>query len=257
MELLVGKFIIFILVLIRVFAMFSVGPLFSSNAIPLAGRVFLSLATAYVMLFIVPDQAVPADPGFGILVLLGVKEAITGMIMGFSLNFVFYGISYAAFHMGMDMGLNMAMMFDPMTEIENNVLGQVFNFAAILLFLTINGHHYFIKGLAVSFKVIPLGHYTINESVFTLLLRGSAGIFITSVKIAAPVMVAFFLLHTALGIIARVIPQMQVFFVVQPVQLLLGFSLIASGMPLFIYIMRFLLEQTENDLYDLIKVMGY
>lgn len=257
MELLVGKFIVFILVFIRIVAMFSVGPLFSSANIPIPGRLFLSLATAYIMLFIVPDQNITYQSGLGVLALIGVKEAITGMIMGFSLNFVFYGVSYAAMQMGMDMGLNMAMLFDPATEIENNVLGQIFNLSAILLFLVINGHHMFIKGLAVSFRVIPLGHFTINESVYSLLLRGSAGIFVTAVKIAAPVMVAFFLLHTALGIIARIIPQMQVFFVVQPVQLLLGFILITSGMPLFIYIIRFLLEQMENNLYDLIKVMGY
>jgi flagellar biosynthetic protein FliR len=257
MELLIGKFLVFILIFIRVFAMFSVGPLFGSASVPVPARLFLSLTTAYIMLLIVPDMPIAYDSAFGILALLGVKEAITGMIMGFSLNFVFYGVSYAAYQMGIDMGLNMATLFDPATEVENNVLGQIFNWAAILLFLTLNGHHYFIRGLAVSFKIIPLGHYTINESVYTLLLRGSAGIFITAVKIAAPVMVAFFLLHTALGIISRVIPQMQVFFVVQPVQLMLGFTLVASGMPLFIYIIRFLLEQMEDNLYDLIKVMGY
>jgi flagellar biosynthetic protein FliR len=191
MELLIGKFLVFILIFIRVFAMFSVGPLFGSASVPVPARLFLSLTTAYIMLLIVPDMPIAYDSAFGILALLGVKEAITGMIMGFSLNFVFYGVSYAAYQMGIDMGLNMATLFDPATEVENNVLGQIFNWAAILLFLTLNGHHYFIRGLAVSFKIIPLGHYTINESVYTLLLRGSAGIFITAVKIAAPVMVAF------------------------------------------------------------------
>ncbi len=257
MEPLIGQFVMLLLIFIRIVTMFFTAPLFSSNSLPVFSRLLLSMAIAYIMFFTLPPQKIDYTIGLPYLAFLGFKEAITGMIIGFSMNFVFYGISFAAMQMGMDMGLNMAQVFDPATEIENNVLGQLFNISAVVIFLLLNGHHFLIKGLAISFKVIPLGHYTINESVYMLLLKGSAGIFITAVKISAPVMVAFFLLHTAVGIISRIIPQMQVFFVIQPVQLLLGFILLASGMPLFLYIIRFLLEQTENSLYDLIRVMGY
>lgn len=257
MDPLVGQFVVLFLIFIRIVAMLFTAPLFSSNSLPVFSRLILSLAIAYIMFFTLPSQTIDYNAGLPFLAFMGFKEAITGMIMGFSLNFVFYGISFAAMQMGMDMGLNMAQVLDPSTEIENNVLGQLLNVSAVVIFLIINGHHYLIKGLAVSFRVIPLGHYTINESVYLLLLKGSAGVFIIAVKISAPVMVAFFLLHTAVGIIARIIPQMQVFFVIQPVQLMLGLALMASGIPLFLYIIRFLLEQTENNLYDLIRVMGY
>ena len=142
-------------------------------------------------------------------------------------------------------------------NIENNIIGQILNLTAIMVFFVINGHHYIIRGLAATFKVIPLGHYSINESVLSLLVKYSGTIFVVAVKIAAPVMVAFFLLHVATGVISRIIPQMQVFFVLQPVQIIIGLSMLAAGMPIFIIAIKYLLEQYENSLYDLIKVMAY
>ncbi len=257
MEPLIGKFIVGLMIFIRVTALLFSAPLFSSTSVPATIRLLLALTITYIIFFTVPAQNIDYNSGFGVLMMIGMKEALSGFIMGFSLNFVFFGISFAAMLMGMDMGLNMATMLDPTTEIENNVLGQLFSIAAIVLFFAINGHHHIIRGLAVSFKIIPIGHFSINESVFQLLVKGSAGIFIAAVKIVAPLMVAFFLLNIATGIISRIIPQMQVFFVIQPVQLMLGFALLAAGMPLFLYIIKYLLEQTENNLYNLITVMGY
>ncbi len=257
MEALIGKFLIGVMIFIRVTALLFSAPLFSSNNIPATVRLLIALTVTYIIFFTIPAQNIDYNSGYGELMLIGFKEALSGFILGFSLNFVFFGISFAAMLMGMDMGLNMATMLDPTTEIENNVLGQLFGLAAMVLFLSINGHHYIIRGLAVSFKIIPIGHFSMNESVFLLLVKGSAGIFIAAVKIVAPLMVAFFLLNIATGIISRIIPQMQVFFVIQPVQLMLGFAMLTAGMPLFLYIIKYLLEQVENNLYNLITAMGY
>ncbi len=254
---LINEFLFGLLIFIRITAVLFTVPLFSSASVPVSAKLMLGLALTYIIYFTIKPVGITYDAGLGIIFMIAVKEAITGMILGFSLHFVFYSIAFAAMQMGMDMGLNMAAMFDPATEIENNVLGQIFGQAAVLIFLIINGHHFVIRGLAVSFSVIPLGHFTMNESVYLLMLKASSGMFVAAIKIAAPIMVAFFLLHTAVGIISRIIPQMQVFFVVQPVQLGLGLALLASGMPLFLYIIKYILEQTENSLYDLIKVMGY
>jgi flagellar biosynthetic protein FliR len=76
------------------------------------------------------------------------------------------------------------------------------------------------------------------------------------VKIAAPIMVSFFLIHIGEGIIARVIPQMQVFFVTQPLKIGLGFALLAGITPIYVYVIKNLLQDYENSLFNLIKAMG-
>lgn len=257
MTFLVNDFLTLFFIFIRITAMLFTAPAFSSNSISTTAKLFFSLVFAYILFFTVKPNQIVYDVGYPLLVTYAFKEALTGMIMGFSLNFVFYGVSYAGSQMGMDLGLSMSQMFDPSTEVENNVIGQILNLAAILVFFTIDGHHILIKGLATSFRIIPLGHYSINESVYLLMIKYSASVFIIAIKIAAPIMVAFFLLHTAAGIIARIIPQMQVFFVMQPLQIGLGLVLLAASAPIFVMMIRYMIEQLEGSLYDLIVAMGY
>lgn len=255
-EILVSDFITVFLIFIRVTALLFTAPVFSNSVFPTTAKLFFGLIIAYVTFFTIPPYQFNYDQGILLLAFLGFKEAITGLIMGFALNFVFYGISYAGMQIGTDIGLNMASMMDPTIEMENNIIGQILNYAAILLFLTINGHHYIIRGLMISYKLIPLGHYSINQSVLELLVKYSAGIFIIAIKISAPIMVAFFLIHIASGIISRIIPQMQVFFVLQPVQIGVGLFLVVASIPLIVIVMRLLLQEYENTLMELIKVMG-
>lgn len=257
MTFLVNDFLTLFFIFIRITAMLFTAPAFSSSTVSTTGKLFFSLVFAYILFFVVKPNQIVYDVGYPLLISYAFKEALTGMIMGFSLNFVFYGISYAGSQMGMDLGLSMAQMFDPNTEIENNVIGQILNLAAVLIFFTIDGHHILIRGLAISFKIIPLGHYSINESVYLLLVKYSAGIFIIGIKIAAPIMVAFFLMHTAAGIISRIIPQMQVFFVMQPLQIGLGMVLLVGSAPIFVMMMKYMIEQLEGSLYQLIVAMGY
>ncbi|MCE1190491.1 MAG: flagellar biosynthetic protein FliR [Ignavibacteria bacterium] len=257
MTFLIGDFLTIFFIFVRITAMVFTAPTLNTNSIPTTAKLFFSLTFAYVMFFTIKPQHLTYDIGFVLLATYAFKEAITGIIMGFMLNFVFFGFMFAGTQMGMDLGLSMAQTFDPTSDIENNLIGQILNYAGALVFFTINGHHYLVRGLAVSFQVIPLGHYTVNESVYILLVKFSAAIFVIAVKIAAPIMVAYFLLHTATGIVSRIIPQMQVFFVIQPLQIGLGLVLLSASAPIIVMMMKTIIENLEGNLYDLIKVMGY
>jgi flagellar biosynthetic protein FliR len=113
-----------------------------------------------------------------------------------------------------------------------------------------------IKGLTYSYTIIPIGEFGVSESLLNLLIKYTTTIFVIAVKIASPIMVSFFLLHVAEGVLARVIPQMQVFFVVQPIKIGLGLTIIAIVIPLYIYLIKNLLIEYEGKLYNFIQVMG-
>ena len=176
--------------------------------------------------------------------------------MGFSLNLVFYGFSFAGSLMGFDMGLNMAQFFNPSDETESNLLSQFIYIFAILVFFLINGHHYLIRELSYSFKVIPIGKFTVNKSVLDLLVKYSGNVFVIAVKIASPILISFFLVNIAEGITARVIPQMQIFFVTQPLKIGLGFLMLVATTPLMVFVIKNLLKSFEDNLFTLIKAMG-
>ena len=84
----------------------------------------------------------------------------------------------------------------------------------------------------------------------------AASVFVIAVKIASPIMVSFFLIHIAEGIIARIIPQMQVFFVTQPLKIGIGLLMLAAITPLYLYVIKNLLQDYESKLYNLIQAMA-
>jgi flagellar biosynthetic protein FliR len=187
---------------------------------------------------------------------MAIKEIVVGLIIGFSLNLIFYGFSFAGTFIGFDMGLAMAQVMNPIEKTNGNAIGQVIYFFALMIFFILDGHQYVIRALAYSFKVIPLGTFEAKEELFTLMIQYSSAVFIIAVKIASPILVSFFLIHIAEGILAKMIPQMQVFFVTQPLKIGVGFILLVAILPVYLYVIKNLLGEFENKLYTLVKAMG-
>jgi flagellar biosynthetic protein FliR len=230
-NILLNDFVVVLFIFLRVAAIFFVAPFFGNTTIPNTIRIFLSLVIAYIIFFSVKGFTFEVNKGLLPLALYGIKEIVTGLIIGFSVNLIFYGIAYAGLLIGFDMGLTMASAFDPSTQMESNILGQLLNFTALIIFISI------------------------NQSLLEILVKYSAGVFILAVKIASPFIISFFLIQVAAGIIARVIPQMQVFFVVLPLQIIVGYLLLAAFSPIVVYVIKTILENYENGLFELIKVM--
>jgi flagellar biosynthetic protein FliR len=249
-------FILVFLIFIRISTALISSPVFGSKTIPALPKVFLSLIIAYIIYLTIDRSVLASVPTGWMLIILSIKEAITGLIIGFMMQFVFWGVSYAGTLIGFDMGLTMAEVFNPSSEESGNVVGEFFYYGALMVFFLINGHHYIISSVKHSFSVIPIGKFTITKPVYDLLIIYSASVFIIAVKIASPIMVSFFLIHIAEGIISRIIPQMQVFFVTQPLKIGVGLILLSAITPLYIYVIKNLLQDYENKLYNLIAAMG-
>jgi flagellar biosynthesis protein FliR len=255
-EILVSNFIIVLLIFLRIISAFIAAPVFGHNSVPVLIKVVLSFIIAYII-FLVNKQPLPdVQITLWWLAVNAFAEIISGLIIGFSLNFVFYGISFAGSLIGFDMGLSIAQVFNPIEETDRNIIGEILYLSSILIFILLNGHHFLVRALDYSFTVIPLGKNIISSGLNDLIIKYSAGVFIIAVKIAAPVIITFLLIHIGEGIVSKVIPQMQIFFVAQPLKIGLGFFLIIVTCPLLFYIIKNLLKAFEDNLYDLIKVMG-
>ncbi len=196
------------------------------------------------------------DDSLMVLFLFGFKEVLVGIIMGFTLNIVFQGISFAGLLVGRDMGLAMSSMFDPVSGDDGNIVATILSMAAVIVFVLIDGHHFVVQSLAYSFNLIPLGGFAVTESAYELIVKYSGSIFILAVKIASPLIVAYFLIHLASGIIARVSPSFQVFFVLIPLKIGLGLFLLMAVTPLYIYLFRDLMYEYEDKLFEIVKVLS-
>ena len=255
-EILAGDFVIVLLITLRIIGAFIAAPVFGHKSLPALIKIFLSFFIAYLIFLTLDTSAIHIEFTFWFLFTYAIKELIAGLILGFMLNFVFYGVLYAGSFIGFDMGLAISEVFDPSEGINSNPIGETLYFAALLIFLLINGHHYIIEGLSFSFLTIPLGKSVLTQPLNELIIKYSAEVFIIAVQIASPVMVSFFLVHIAEGIIARIIPQMQVFFVTQPLKIGLGFLMLAGIAPIYIYTIKNLLRNYESQLAELVRAMS-
>ncbi len=256
----VGDFIIAILIFLRIIAAFTSAPIFGQRGVPVLVRIFLSMVIAFIIFLTIDKSNIAVQTNIGWLLTIGVKETITGLIIGYTLNIVFHGISYAGNLIAYNMQLSMASSLDPFDATgsagSNNDIAQVLFFGMVLVFLLINGHHYIISALVYSFSVVEIGKFSVTEPVFQLLIKYTGAVFVIAVKIASPIIVSYFLVYLAEGIMTKVIPQMQIFFVSQPLMVGLGFVLLASLVPIYVFVMKYLLRGFEKDLTVLIKAMG-
>ncbi|MCF6270022.1 MAG: flagellar biosynthetic protein FliR [Melioribacteraceae bacterium] len=256
MEILVTDFTLILLIFIRILSAFAATPIYSHESIPSQVKVFISFVIAFIVFSISDSANIAVDFNPWWLFVMAIKEVVVGLIIGFTLNLVFYGFTFAGTFIGFDMGLAMAQVMNPVEKTTGNVIGQVIYFLALMIFFMIDGHQYVIRALAYSFQVIPIGEFQSNEALFTLMIQYSSSVFIIAVKIAAPILVSFFLIHIAEGILARMIPQMQVFFVTQPLKIGIGFLLLMAILPVYFYVIKNLLSEFETKLYTLVRTMG-
>lgn len=253
---LVGEFIILVLIFLRVFSALSAAPVFSLQSVPVLARVLLGAFITYLLFLTLDRTNLVFELNIATLAAIAIVEIITGVLIGFAINIVFFGISYAGVIIGFEMGLSMANVFNPLEESTSGVISESLYFIAMLVFFIINGHHYVIRALSSTYDAIPIGRYSATSSAVEMLIKYSASVFIIAVKIAAPFIVSFLLLHIAEGIIARVIPQMQIFFVTFPLKIMIGFLLLMALIPIYIYVIKGLLRNFEDSLFQLIKVMA-
>ncbi len=252
----VKEFIILFLIFLRISSAFVSAPFFGNKIIPVVSKLFISMVISYIIFLSTDHSAIKDVPTGWMLLIFSVKEVVTGLIIGFTLQFVFFGVSYAGTLIGFDIGLNLAEVFNPSEEVNSNVIGELLYFTALMIFLLINGHHYLIRALQQSYNVIGIGMISFAEPLYQTLIKLAGSVFVIAVKIATPIIISFFLINIAEGIISRMIPNMQVFFVTQPLKLGLGLLMLGIISPVFIYMIKNLLRDYENQLYILITSMS-
>jgi flagellar biosynthetic protein FliR len=156
---------------------------------------------------------------------------------------------------GFQMGLAMANVVDPSTSEQIPLLGELNNIIAILIFLTINAHHWFLHAVADSFRLVPPFAFHFSNSLMGQLVALSGDMFVIAIKVGAPVIAALFLMSVAFGVAARTVPQMNIFFVAMPIQILVGLLFISFSFPYLLSFMRTVFAGLEKTIFYLLKAM--
>lgn len=218
---------IFILAFTRVMAILIHIPMLGGQIVPNQVRIALGLILTMILIPWTPLGVEVEAFGLFAFAVMILRELIIGTLAGFAANLTFGAIQIAGEAMGLGSGFGSSRIFNPSMEESGTAFSQLFVISATLLFLVLNGHHMAIIAIQKTFDVIPVATSTAFGSVETL-LGMSAYLFTAGIQIALPVMAALLLTDLALGLMARVAPQVQVFFLGLPLKV--AVSLVALGL---------------------------
>jgi len=248
------KFETFLIITMRVGGIFFTSAFFGNRLFPIRAKAALTLFVAILILPIVP---LPKEPYSGNLIgilLTCVSEISFGVIIGFSSLLLFIGIQMAGEIIGFQMGFSIVNVIDPMSQSQVSTIAEFKFIIATLIYLAINGHHFLLSGIVQSFQLIPPGEASLPSAMGEAMTRMCVDVFVIAMKISAPAMITLFLTSVALGIIARTVPQMNVFIVGFPLGIGVGFLILATGISYFGNIFAKLLSSTEQNILDLIML---
>ena len=250
------QFHIFLLVLLRVSALLIVAPIFGHHNYLAQAKVGLAFMVSLVIFPLVSAHHPAVPNALFPYIFMMVREATLGLVLGYAVLLLFIGIQFAGQLAGLQMGLDIVDVIDPTSSTQISVFGQYFNILAILILLTIDGHHLVLQGLMRSFEVIPLGGVQMKEAVMLKLIALTSEVFVIAIKIAAPIIMALFLVSVAMGVLARTVPQMNILVVGFPVQLATGLAVLIASMPLFYLLLTKLINNLGRHLAALLDFMS-
>ncbi|CAH2712880.1 Flagellar biosynthetic protein FliR [Neobacillus rhizosphaerae] len=247
----------FLLVFVRITSFMVTVPVFSGRQIPARFKIGFSIVLSVLCVGVINEPI--HSFSLGTMVLLILKEFMVGIVLGMVANILFYAVQLAGALLDLQIGFSMASLFDPTFGTNSQLTGRFKNILAILVLLATNGHHLLIQGILASFEWISLPAYVpalMDGRMSTFLLECVQQMFMIGFMMAAPLIGTLFIVDIALGIIARTVPQMNVFAIFPPVKILIHFLMYIFVLPGFFYLLKVLFETMFGSMNSILKIMG-
>ncbi len=224
------NFPLYALLLVRVGGLVFLMPVLGSRLVPVRIKAAATMVMALALLPAARTLPAPSLNSPAEIILNVFFEFLLGVTLGLVLRLVFAGVQLAGQMIGFQIGFGVASVIDPQTGVESLILSQLAYLVSLLIFLAIDGHHLVLKALGDSLQVLPLGAFRPDRQVVEVLLREAQVMFILSIKIVAPVMTVLFLVQVALGVISKIVPQMNVMIVSFPLTIAIGLAFFALSL---------------------------
>lgn len=219
-----------LLVFARVGAMAMLLPGLGEPAIPARLRLTFALLLAGMLAPGLADRApLAAETALGMAGQI-TTEVIIGVLLGGAARILVSSLATAGEAVAIEIGLSFAQVADPTMTGSGQIMAVFLGLMGLTLMFVTGLHHMFIAGVAGSYEVIALGAPAPVGDAAQLALEATARAFMVGFQIAAPLIVAGLLFRLGLGVLSRLIPQVQAFFVLLPLQVLGGFAVFALGL---------------------------
>ncbi|HEB32228.1 MAG TPA: flagellar biosynthetic protein FliR [Spirochaetes bacterium] len=257
MEFFVENFQIFLLVLVRMFGMFTAAPFFSSGVIPIRIRAVFSVYVAVVIFPILVNTFGDIPENMLSYALMIGSEAFIGILIGFLMSIIFAAFQLAARFFSFQMALGIAQVMDPVSQIGISIVGQLWTIMGIMIFIAINGPHMLIMATFESYQAVQVFNIARHgEILFRVLAEAMGAMFLVALKLAFPILITLFVLSVTLGLLAKAAPQMNIFMLGFPIQIGVGFLIMMTVMGAIAFGMSNALNKSFSMVFHFIRALG-
>lgn len=237
------------LVFVRTTALLMATPPFAHRSVPAMVKVGLGLTVAFVLVQVYRPATGDLPPVDSMAYLFAVAgELAAGLLMALVASIVFAGLQAGAQIVGFQMGFGLPSAVDPLYAGQSQTVEQLYGVLAALVFLAINGHHQVLLALARSLEVLPPGAFHLPLGGPDALAELSAELLSIGLRLAIPLAGALLLAEIALGLLARAVPQMNVFLVGMPARIGLGLLVFLGALPLIVVFMGEVLKRVPAEM---------
>lgn len=252
-----SQYLDIILVFLRLLGLFVWLPVFSHASIPGTVRLLLAMAMSLAMYPIVHPYLGGAPVTLGAMAGGALRESLVGLLMGFVAYITFEAIELAAQFVGSQMGLGAAGLMDPMNHSQVSVIVPLHTWLTLMVFLFANLHHEFIRLFAVSFEMTHVSQFTSwsGPGMLSAFFAVTAKLFLVAVQMAAPFTLLLFGLNIAIGVFARLLPQMNMLVFSFTLTLMFGLGGLYIVAPDMLNYMEGLLGEMSHDVLTVLRVL--
>lgn len=249
-----GKFIVGMLIFIRITGIMVTAPLLRSSAIIPQVKIMISVILATIVTSALWKEHPTIEFHLWNMAFLVFKEFFVGLMLGFVINSVFWAARMAGGLIDMDMGYQTGTLFDR-ENANPSLVGELNELIVLMVFLFIDGHHYIFEGIFFSVKAIPLTKMAITSSSITVLMKMATTVFILGIKMASPVLISLFLTNLSLALLARVAPQTNIFVLSFQLKVAVGLLILIASVPLFVLLAKYSLASVQEQLYTFLMTL--
>lgn len=245
----------FLLVFARITGIFTAAPFFGSRNIPTFAKAALSLLLSYIVFPAVFSAQTVIPAAMAAYIVLVAGEYLLGLIFGFVASLIMQAVQMAGHILDMQIGFGMVNVFDPQFGQQIPLLGNFKYILALMVFLATNGHHVLLGALVASFRLVPVTGVVIPASIAGFMVDLVSGAFAIGFKISLPVLVSLVLADVAFGILARTMPQMNIFVVGIPAKLVIGIFALMMAMPIYVAMLEVGFGGMYRDVYRFLSIV--
>jgi flagellar biosynthetic protein FliR len=251
--------LLFTLLFLRIGAILIMIPVIGELTVPLRVKAGVAILIS-LLLFPTVHAKLPhlhseSEAEIFVLVIAMCSEVLIGIVIGFAAKIIFSGIQFAGEMIGIQIGFSVVNVIDPISSAQVSVISEFQYLITLLIYLAVDAHHTFILAIADSYRFVSPFAYHFSGSLMQHILVFSKELFVTAIKISAPVMAVLFFTNVALGVVARTVPQINIFIVGFPLQIAVGLTILGLMSPFFVRLVQVALAQLGIEVNVLLRLM--